>query len=301
MALRSLAASLRGGFPPRLALETWHEDAPAELEEPLGRLARRLRLGEGAASAVLSVRSALGDAADGLAAALQLNSDSGASLPAMVDSLGSAVEIRHEMASEGRAATAGARLSARLVAGLPLAFVPLMPGGGLPGGRAELALFLIGAGLAVAGLWWIGRLLPDPDRADDGSGAFAEAVAIALAGGADLIPAVEAATAHPPPVLAESLELARLRVTSGEGWYDALRASGVEGLESVGRVVERARSFGIPARAALEECASAQRARLRTEFERSVKRAPVLMVVPLTVCILPAFALLSFGPLLLQA
>jgi pilus assembly protein TadC len=69
-------------------------------------------------------------------------------------------------------------------------------------------------------------------------------------------------------------------------------------LRELGAVVVRAERLGTPASAALRAFAEVRRREREDEFERAARRAPVLMVLPLTTCILPAYVLLAVGPIL---
>jgi tight adherence protein B len=289
-AVRALAGSIRAGMPPQAAVAAWAELAPGEIA---GGVSRRVALGEAPATAFLGSGPELGEAAVALARCFALHSKTGGSLPTLLERVAEAVERGGETARDAEAATSGARLSGRLVAGLPLAFVPLTPGGSaLRGGPTGLAVAVLGIGLAAAGLWWIGKLVPAPAGADDG--------AAALAGGIGLGPALEAAAAYPPSGLEGALDRAGRRARLGQSWPEALRREGGP-LAALAAVVARSAAWGVPAAGPLHEWARARRDEVRTEMQAALRRAPVLMVVPLTVCVLPSFALLAFGPLVLGA
>jgi tight adherence protein B len=298
-AVAALASSIRSGTPPRLALETWDSAVPADLAAAVAPVCRRLALGADAAAALAAAPS-LGPAAAGIGRCLRLYARVGGSFPALLDALALALRRSHETGRRSRAATSGARLSGRLVAGLPLACIPLLPGGRTLGnGVTGYVLLLGGAGLAAAGLWWIGRLVPAPVSGDPAA-ALADDLSVVLRAGAGLVPAFDALTDSPPAGLEEDAARIRRRVLLGRSWTAALRERG-GALASLASVVERAASCGIPAADPLRAWAAGRRAEVRAEFERSVQRAPVLMVVPLTVCVLPSFGLLAFGPFLLGA
>jgi tight adherence protein B len=295
-AIRALAGSIRAGAPPRVALEKWHPIAPVELQPALREVAHRLVLG-GSIDAAVADASSLPNA---VARCFALHRAAGGSLPAMLDGVADGVERDEEARRGSQAATAGARLSGRLVAGLPLAFVPLTSGGGaLRSGAAGLLLLLAGGGLGAAGLWWIGKLVPSVSPAD-GAATFADDLAVALAGGIGLVPALDAVAARPPEDLEDAIGRARRRARLGQPWVEALAREG-PALAGLAQVLARSCSAGIAAATPLREWAQARRAEVRTEHRRALQRAPVLMVVPLTVCVLPSFALLAFGPFVLGA
>lgn len=295
-AVRALAGSIRTGNPPAAAVASWPSVAPEEVAPAITPVARRVVLGEAPASAVRTLPHA-----SALGRCFALHRAAGGSLPALLERVAEAIEADVAAGDSARAATSGARLSARLVAGLPLAFVPLTSGGGaLRAGAAGIALIAAGVALAAAGLWWIGKLVPAAPSGDDPVAALADDLAIALRGGIGLAPALEAAAEHPPPGLEHALARIERKVRLGDHWVDALRREG-GALEALAEVLARSRSWGVPAAAPLREWARIRRAGVRTEMQRALRRAPVLMVVPLTVCVLPAFVLLAFGPFILGA
>jgi tight adherence protein B len=293
-AIRALAGSIRAGTPPAAALIAWKAVASEAVAEHVAAIGRRVALGESPATAVATLDPAL-------ARCFALQRAAGGSLPALLERVADGIERDAAVAGSARAATSGARLSARLVAGLPLAFAPLTSGGTpFRSGLAGFVLVAAGIALAVAGLWWIGRLVPVPPGSDDGAAALADDLAAALGGGIGLLPALEAAAEHPPAGLEDELCRASRRVRLGDHWVAALGREG-GALAGVADVIARSRSWGVPAAGPLREWAAARRAEVRTETQSALRRAPVLMVVPLTVCVLPSFALLAFGPFVLGA
>lgn len=296
-AIRSLAGSIRAGAPPTEALARWDAVGPGAVAV----IARHVALGGSPTAAFERAEEVLGSAAPSLARCFALQRASGGSLSLLLERVAEAVERDAVTARSSRATTSGARLSGRLVAGLPLAFAPLTSGGNpLRFGAPGLLLLVAGVALGALGLWWIGRLVPRGPDGDDGAAALADDLAAALCGGAGLIPALEAAVDHPPADLEEALGRVARRVRLGSGWAEALAREGGP-LRSLAEVIERSRAWGLPAATPLREWAAARRAEARTEMQRALRRAPVLMVVPLTVCLLPSFALLAFGPFVLGA
>lgn len=294
-AVRALAGSIRAGVPPRDAVARWDAIGPGAAAV----VARCVALGESPVTAFARAEEVLGSAAPALARCFALQRAAGGSLPCLLERVAEGVERDAAAARASRASTSGPRLSGRLVAGLPLAFAPITSGGNpLRGGAAGVLLLAVGIGLGAAGLWWIGRLLPRSPDDDDGAAALADDLAAALEGGIGLTAALEAAAEHPPPGVEPELKRARRVVLLGGEWVAALEREG-EPLRSLAQVVARSKAWGTPAAAPLRAWAEARRADARTEMQRRLRRAPVLMVVPLTVCVLPSFVLLAFGPFVL--
>ena len=221
-----------------------------------------------------------------------LHLSEGLCLAAWLERTADDLEEAATAAGSARAAAAGAVLSGRMVAGLPLLFVVVAPLGKAPLTDAlGVGLLALGGLLAVAGLLWIGRLVPQPPP-DDRVAGFSFAAAFLLEAGASLPGALEAACREFPPA-DRAPRLFRL----GLSWSDALAAAD-EGFRPVTKVLESASALGTPPAAGLKSLAEARKAEAMVAFERALRRAPVLMVVPLVCCVLPAYGLLGLGPFL---
>jgi pilus assembly protein TadC len=90
----------------------------------------------------------------------------------------------------------------------------------------------------------------------------------------------------------------RRLVRLGSSWTGALERSEDTGLAALAATIERAERTGTPIAAALVGFAKRRRQRLHLEFEAATKKAPVVMVVPLVLCVLPSFCLLALAPFL---
>lgn len=287
-ALVALAVLLRSGLSLRQALLAWPDELTGAHRSEALEVVRRLELGHPVGTAV---------EASSLAAVLQpafsVHLTTGVDLVAWLERI---VADREETASAlkaARGAAAGAALSGRMVAGLPLLFIPLTPVSRAPlTDPIGLVILSVGVVLAVAGLRWIGRLLPQPPGEDAGA-ALAVLLAAMLRAGLPAAGALSVACRNPgaPPGLVRAGRLVALGAT----WQQALTEAGGE-CASLAASIGRAQRFGIPLADALESHAAARRAELKQGFEEKMRRAPVLMVVPLTCCILPAYGLLALGP-----
>lgn len=293
--LRRLAGCLRAGSAPRAALIRLHAEAAGPTRVPLARLARRLRLGEPAGRALTGLAAELPEAR-ALVTVWSVHTRLGGDLPAIVDHLAATAERRAAEAAGGRAAAAGALLSGRLVCALPLVLVVLAPAARAPlFDVTGMAMLAAGVGLITAGMMWIDRLVPRPPAGDDLPAFVAEVLAAALEGGAPLGFVLGAVAATiPGPVF----EPVRRRVRLGASWPSALAASGDRSVAALGQCIEGALDLGTPIARTLAAFAADRRAAGRRRFEAALKRAPVLMVMPLSFCVLPAYALLGLGPYL---
>jgi Flp pilus assembly protein TadB len=296
--MRALAALLRSGLPARQALDSWHRDVPPHLRDVLVQLERLLKLGVSPGDAIRRLEPGIGPDALILADVISIHMRLGGDLATMVEGIADVADARAETVATGRAAGAGALVSARIVAGLPLLLLPLAPIARAPLiDPVGILLFLLGGALALGGMKWVTSLIPVP-RLDPEGVLFAETLASVLDGGAPLHAALMALCEKGHGSTRGSLQQARRRVRLGESWSDALSHSGSEALVAIAGQLRLTLSVGSPLSAALRRWAQAERAAARRDFDTALKRAPVLMVVPLSVCVLPAYALLGLAPFL---
>jgi tight adherence protein C len=95
-----------------------------------------------------------------------------------------------------------------------------------------------------------------------------------------------------------ALAEARRRKDLGTTWARSLQMSDDPGLNQIGAVLQSSAELGVPSGALLRALAESMALQENRRFEAELKKAPVKMVVPLTVCILPAFGVLGAGPML---
>ncbi len=294
-AIRALAAGAAVHLAPFEALLTWHEQAPPGLARALTAFAARLRQGEPTTTALASL-DVLGSDAGTVALLFDLAERSGAALAPMLERLAAAIDERDRVLRAGVAAAAGARLSGRMIACLPLLFVPFTPAATRPAADPPgLMIVLVGVMLTLGGLRWINHLVPAP-HSDDAAAVVAEGVAGILEVGVYPDVALTAVTESAPSAAREELRRAARRHALGASWTEALAMSEDEGLRELGDVLARSLWGGLPAVSALETFARHRRALAGQAFEARLRRAPVAMVLPLTLCILPAYGLLALAP-----
>ena len=232
-----------------------------------------------------------------IAAAYKVASVVGAPLADSLRGIAVALRDAHEAADDVRVALAEPAGTARLMGWLPLVALGL---GALLGfdmlgtlitnplGIASLVAGGILLGLARR---WTGRLIARA-RAEGGiPGLDAELVAIALSGGVSIDRAHAVvrdarAVGQPRPVDASGSE------SPGEA------AAGMTA--DVARVLSLARSAGVPAVELLRASAAHARHRARVDGRLRAARLSSRLLIPLGVCILPAFLLLGVAPMLLS-
>jgi tight adherence protein B len=276
----------------RAALTAWHEDSS---DPELEMLSRRIRLGSDAADAIATTCASWGPDAQRLALIVRSTTRLGGDAPAMLEQTAASIQEREAATRGGRAAAAGAVLSGRMVAGLPLAFLPLTPMARAPlFDGPGLLLLVTGLAFALGGMWWIRRLVPTAPQ-EDGAGQVAELTAALISGGVGLSIALDHITAVSS---GRSFERERRLVRLGSSWTAAFERSQDDGLVALAATIQRAERTGSPIAAVLVEFARRRRQRLQLEFEAATKKAPVVMVVPLVLCVLPSFCFLALAPFL---
>jgi len=239
----------------------------------------------------------MGPEGDLLTAIVKLHLSTGTALPPLLRAIAERIGTRVETERRLAAGLAGVRASARLVAALPVVCVAL-----LPLERSALSdpigIALIGAGSAIGavGFVWMRRTVPSLAVLDDPIGDMAQLIAAAVRAGTPIGAAFELAArgplGHHRPYVERALRLARL----GSRWHAALALTNHAPLEELASVVKRTSGMGTPLAPALDAWVGARRTIAAGELERSLKRAPVRMIPPLTLCVLPAFILLGLGP-----
>jgi tight adherence protein B len=296
---RGLASLLRAGLPVRAAVVSWAKESSPLVRAGPERAARRLRLGDSVEEALDHLELEFGDDARSLSVVMELGYRLGGDIPGVIDDLAATIDRRRAMLQASAASVAGARLSARMVAALPLLCAPL-----LPASRARLLdghgliIVLVGLALALAGMRWMARLVPAPPLSDDGAATLATVVSAGMGAGASLRVALDLASTQAPDDLAGECLKAHRLVRLGSTWPEALSRSDDEALQVLGRTVAAADSRGLPVADALRVFADRRRAERERSLQRDLHRAPVLMVIPLAVCVLPSFIILGIGPFL---
>jgi tight adherence protein B len=215
-----------------------------------------------------------------LAAGIRIATVSGAApgpaLNALADALRAASELDREIAS----ALAGPRASARVVLALPalgLAMSALLDLGALPvlvGTPLGAGCLVVGVGLVAVAAKWSSRIVRRAQPSDPLPGLDLDLAAVALCGGLSVDRAL---------VLLDS----------------ALADSGLPSADpAVAEVVTFAASAGAPVAGLLRAEAAQRRAAARIRGRAAADEAGVALLLPLGVCILPAFVALGVVPVI---
>lgn len=276
------ATLLRGGVPgPRVFALLAGESGDAAV---VGEAAARVAEGEDTADALAR---ADGPAWRVLAVAWRLASDSGAPLAAALERIGHALHSLDALRERRTVLLAGPRATVRLVTALgPLALVLgwLLGFNPLPVLLSPLGAGILAAGglLLGAGVAWARALATRVMEADQVAGLEFELVGIVLSGG---VPAAQA----------------RRRVVDATDRYvaewvhlDAFCADA-----PVMTALATADAGGMPLGRLLAEEAQTRRTAAHAELERAAERLGVRVLIPLGVCVLPAFIVLGVFPILI--
>jgi hypothetical protein len=156
------------------------------------------------------------------------------------------------------------------------------------GSSVGLVIVLIGVVLQVMGRKWIARLLtPTPPPRDT---ELVDELAAALEAGF---------TVHEAVALPMSSHRHAVDHMSFDEMLAALRADSPE-LSPMIDLLASATEHGLPLAERLNEFAATQRARRAEDSRAHIRRMSVKANVPLVVCVLPSFILLSFTPLVVS-
>ena len=313
--LEAMARSLRSGSSLRLAIAEASASAPAPLGDGLADVAEAARRGRPLAAAIDRWSGTTpGDGVSLAAAALGLGAELGGAAARSLDGVAGTLRDRNNGRREVRALSAQARASAVVIGSAPLAFLVVVaaadPGAigflvGSPIGRLCLAS---GLGLDVVGAWWMRRIVAragvDRDAVAAQHADVIDLFVLALGAGLNLRLALEAVARRAPPAWAASISDVVDQVDRGRRVSDALDSL----LEMLGeparplvRVLASAERYGTPLLPALDRLALDARLDRRRRAEEAARRVPVKLLLPLVLCVLPAFGLLTVAPLIAGA
>lgn len=217
-----------------------------------------------------------------VAAAWQVASAAGAPLAPALRSFAGALRELAESRRDVRVALAGPAATTRIVVFLPL--IGLLFGvalgfdtlGVIVGTVPGALCFAVGVALIFVARRWNRRLLLSATPDDDAPGLRLDLVAIAVSGGAALdraLASVDAALEH--------------------------CAVSPSGADAVDEVIALSRRAGVPAAELLRAEADDARRVARSAAREAAAALAVTLMIPLGVCILPAFMLIGVAPLMI--
>ncbi len=256
------------------------EGAPADAQRVVAGLDSAHELPDRLAAVALTVTGGERSAWAALAATWWIATEAGAALSA---TLTRSAEVLHALAQGAReveVALAGPTATSRVVLALPAVGLALglLLGFDVIGALATIpgVVCLIAGGILIAGgVRWNRRLIRAARDVDATPGLAFELFAVALAGGA-------------------SIDRARQLVGT------ACAESGLEAPdESVDAVLAFARAAGVPAVVLLRSEADGRRRAARAAAAARAAELETRMLLPLGLCVLPAFVLLGVVPIAL--
>jgi len=285
-------------------------DALSEAAAVVGMLRSGLAPGEAFVAAGWGAQGDDGappGAAREFAVAARLAHATGAALAPVLEACASAARDEAEAALAREVALAGPRLSARVLAWLPVAGVALaalIDAGVLRVLASPIGAVLIGiaAGLTLVGRWWMRRLVARASAPRDATGIALHALRAAMAAGADIPSALAAVglAMAPDESLAregERLQRAGVALASGTPWEEAW--SGAEAAP-VARALRLAWERGAQGAPMLLAVASSEDLRRRRAAQIAAGELSVRLTLPLALCLLPAFVVAGIVPLLVS-
>lgn len=243
----------------------------------------------------------------GAVAACRLTAALGAPLAGVLEAVASGVAESGRAGARRRAALAGPRSSARILAALPPAGLALgalvgaRPLDFLLGGGVGTVCLVAGLALMTAGQWGTRRLVARAERELDviDPALVLDLAAAALGAGASLPGALSA--------LGEALEEPELGVVGralllGATWDEAWRAPEAPWCapERLERCLRPGWEDGASPAPLLRASAEAVRQGRQAADEESAGRLAVRLVLPLGLCHLPAFVLLGVVPVVVS-
>lgn len=217
-----------------------------------------------------------------LAAAWRVAAVTGAPIAASLGGLAEAMRELGQARRDVEVALSGPRSAGNVVSLLPA--VALLFGlllgfdtiGILLGTVPGLICLVLGAGLTALSRWWTASLVRRATPEDPAPGLALELLAVALSGG----------------VSAERADA---------GVVAAMQEFGLVGArtEAADEILELSVRAGVPAARLLTSEAALARRRARSAGQRAAASLSVTLMLPLGVCILPAFMLLGVAPMVI--
>lgn len=206
--------------------------------------------------------------------------------------------IRLAAIGRGARATETTTLTARSVGGAAVFAAVLLPFGPLLSGLGGCAGWMAPRFVAARAAKSRAAALVDdlPEVVD--------LLTLALGAGLNVPLAVDAVGRRGTGPLAAEMALAAEATRRGQRLADALDDLTVrcgEPARPLMSLLASGERYGVPLAESLDRLAVDVRAARRRHAEEVARRLPVKMLFPLVVCILPAFALLTLGPLLLTS
>ncbi len=313
--VQRLGVLLSAGVAPTSGWSYLAEFAEPSVHARVSTIAGAAQSGAPIAEAILAAADLSGDergAWCGLAAAWFVATESGAPLAATLATFADSLRSLAQNHRDVQTALAGPVATARMVMILPVVGVlfGLALGfntvGVLFGTPIGVGCLVIGIGLMVLARWWNRHLIQSARPVDLTPGLELDLLAIAVSGGASFSRA-ESTVAVAQKRFGTDIATASTRVPAVVPGKNAI--SGADGNSGPGESAPKSKAVrtildlssraGVPAAVLLRSEAAEQRRSARSDAERRAATLSVTLMLPLGLCILPAFMLLGVAPLLI--
>jgi Flp pilus assembly protein TadB len=311
--LTAMASAMRGGATLEVALLACGELAAPELRAEARRILAEVSGGggRGAAFRGLATRHP-GENTELVASAVEIAETSGGDLAGILDTTSATIRERTALAGELRTKTAHARLSGLVVGLAPLVVVAVLsliaPDYLRPALHSSTGrlLFVIAGILVIAGIGLIQVLLRirPSGGMQRGLANTLDVITVSVEAGWSFDQAAAAVAARMTTPLAVELRTVMAEIAAGRPRAEAMQAlaerTGSDDIAAFTTYLVMSEQTGTSLGSVLRIHGAEIRRRERHRLQRRINRAPVLMMLPLAICIMPALLLALLAPTIVR-
>lgn len=221
----------------------------------------------------------------------------------MTDSLGGSIKKRLNEAGQPRGMDADGFLAVKvlgLAAGAVLALLLIVAGSGSLGGRITIGVLVSACGFFGPDFWLMRTISARRTRVRQDLPDFLDLLTVSVEAGLGFDSALSRVAANSSGALAEEftrvLKEVQLGSSRKKAFKSLMKRVDVDDMRSFGLAVLQADTFGVSVGKALREQAKEMRSRRAQRAEETAMKAPVKIVFPLVLCILPALFIVILGP-----
>ena len=311
--LTCMAAAMRRGASLEVALSSCGELAAPEVRAETRRILGDIGAGGGRARAFRGLVERRPDGnTELLAAAVDVAERSGGDLGGILDTVAATIRERTMLDGELRTKTAHARFSGLIVGLIPVALIValsiaapdyLRPALASQKGRLLLAGSVVLAFIGIGVIQIMLRIRPRGGVRQGMANTF-DVLIVSLEAGWSFDQAAAAVAASMTTPLALELRSVLAEIAGGRPRAEALAAlaqrTGSEEIAAFTRMLAMSDQTGAPLGATLRLHSAELRRLERQRMQTRINRAPVLMMLPLAGCVLPAVLLALMTPTILR-
>jgi len=221
----------------------------------------------------------------------------------MSDSLGGSIRKRLNEAGQPRGMDADGFLAVKvlgLAAGFGLAIPLAIVGSGSFGARLAMGILLSAGGFFAPDVWLSRTIAARRTRIRQDLPDFLDLLTVSVEAGLGFDSALSRVAGNSRGALAEEfgrvLKEVQLGSSRKKAFKSLMKRVEVDDMRSFGLAVLQADTFGVSVGKALREQAKEMRSRRATRAEETAMKAPVKIVFPLVLCIMPALFIVILGP-----